>query len=536
MITSTYLKDTFVQMAGTSMASPVVAGSAVLIHQALDALGRSSQANQTFILKLMQTTGATIVDSETAADNVTNSGLSYKRLNLYAAISSLATVTAKPPTLAAIPNQTITAGMPLTVTLVAGSFDGGVVTFSDQVANYSPAYQLGLQLGLSYAGSYFLSSIGKNEKWLIGANSQWYCLLPDGSLYRWVSNPTLTLVPANLVAPLTPALYNDPTQLWTAPVTTPPPVTSSFAGNQLTLKCDPSFLGSFKVTVTASEGGAGVSQSFIVTVGHRPPTLGAIAAQTVTHGTSLILNLTESDPDGHALTTSAQTITTSQQGSSPPPVAFTISGNQLVVKPPAGFLGTFTVQVTVNDGFGSAMQTFTVTTTNTPPVLGNLSVQSQSSTTLVANVAATDADGDNLTLAAQIVPSSSQIYNLDQQYGFTYTGNYFTNAWGGNEKWLKGKNGQWYCLLPNGELRLAQNNLAYTLQPGNLIATLDPSVYVDPSLLWNAKAPSTPQVTVALQGSKLTVTALNGYHGSFYIEIAASDGFTTTKKTYFITI
>ncbi len=442
MITSTYLNDTFVQMAGTSMASPVVAGSAVLIHEALDALGRSSQASQSFILKLMQTTGATIVDSETAADNVTNSGLRYKRLNLYAAISSLATVPSKPPTLATIPNQTMTAGVPLSITLAAGTSDGGVVTFSDQVANYSPAYQLGLQLGLSYAGSYFLSSIGKNEKWIIGANSQWYCLLPDGSLYRWVSNATLTLSPANLVATLTPAIYNDPTQLWTASATAPPPVTSTFAGNQLTLKCDPSFLGSFKVTVSASEGGASVSQSFIVTVSHP----------------------------------------------------------------------------------------------NTPPVLGNLAIQSQTSTTLVANVAASDADGNNLTLSAQAIPLSSQLYNLEQQYGFTYTGNYFTNIWGGNEKWLKGKNGQWYCLLPNGELRVAQNNLAYTLQPGNLIAMLDPFVYGDPSLLWNAKAPSTPQVTVALQGSKLTVTSLNGYHGSFYVEIAVSDGFTTTKKTYFVTI
>ena len=70
MITSTYLHNTFMQMAGTSMASPVVAGSAVLMHQALDALGHSGQANQDTILSLMQSTGVTIVDKETAADKL----------------------------------------------------------------------------------------------------------------------------------------------------------------------------------------------------------------------------------------------------------------------------------------------------------------------------------------------------------------------------------------------------------------------------------------------------------------------------------
>src|ERR1035438_8627351 len=60
MVTSTYLNNTFQEMAGTSMAAPVVAGAAVLIHQEMDALHLT--ANETTILGVMQKTGVTLVD------------------------------------------------------------------------------------------------------------------------------------------------------------------------------------------------------------------------------------------------------------------------------------------------------------------------------------------------------------------------------------------------------------------------------------------------------------------------------------------
>src|SRR5439155_5173887 len=59
MITSTYLKNAFQAMAGTSMASPVIAGASVIIHQAMDALHLT--ANQNTILALMKTTGVSSV-------------------------------------------------------------------------------------------------------------------------------------------------------------------------------------------------------------------------------------------------------------------------------------------------------------------------------------------------------------------------------------------------------------------------------------------------------------------------------------------
>ena len=66
IITSTYLNNTFKAMAGTSMASPVVAGASILIHQAMDSLHLT--ANQDTILSLMKKTGVNVVDGDDEDD------------------------------------------------------------------------------------------------------------------------------------------------------------------------------------------------------------------------------------------------------------------------------------------------------------------------------------------------------------------------------------------------------------------------------------------------------------------------------------
>lgn len=96
-VTSTYLNGGYATMAGTSMAAPVIAAASVLIHQALDSTGHSAQANQDYIFNLMRSTGVTIVDANSSADNVTNTGLSFKRVDLFSALSAIQPATPPAP-------------------------------------------------------------------------------------------------------------------------------------------------------------------------------------------------------------------------------------------------------------------------------------------------------------------------------------------------------------------------------------------------------------------------------------------------------
>lgn len=89
MLISTYLGNSWSQMAGTSMATPVIAGAAALLHQVIDAAGTPQNGNQDYIYNLMRQTGVTVVDNGGSADNVVNTGLSFKRLDIFAAMQSV---------------------------------------------------------------------------------------------------------------------------------------------------------------------------------------------------------------------------------------------------------------------------------------------------------------------------------------------------------------------------------------------------------------------------------------------------------------
>src|SRR5204863_103746 len=73
-----------------------------------------------------------------------------------------------------------------------------------------------------------------------------------------------------------------------------------------------------------------------------------------------------------------------------------------------------------------------------------------------------------------------------------YIGTYYTNLMGVNDKWIYSAGGQWYCLLPGGELRRWAGSWPATLESAALVATLGDSYYTDPSLLWNAQPAFSP--------------------------------------------
>jgi hypothetical protein len=65
-------------------------------------------------------------------------------------------------------------------------------------------------LGLQFPGSYIENWGGAGEKWLLGANNQWYFIKPGGELRRWDGSPSAT---GTLIAHLAPIFWLRPALL-----------------------------------------------------------------------------------------------------------------------------------------------------------------------------------------------------------------------------------------------------------------------------------------------------------------------------------
>ncbi len=524
-INSTWNDGGYATLGGTSMAAGVVTGAAVLLHQALDAQGQHARTDEMDMLHIFQQTGVPVADNAKTATNEPTTGLVFPRLDLLAALNAVV----HPPTLAPIADQSLPLGGTLAVPLVATAPANLPVTYSVSViSTTSTAYQLKQSLGLTYAGSYYLNLQGANEKWLTSTNGTWYCLLPSGELRRWSGTMAATLQPAAIVGTLDNSDYQDPSKLWNASPLTTAPVSLSVNGNQLTIHATSPFIGSFIVQVTVSDGMLSTSRAFLVNEKNNPPALAAISTQTVTHGHPAVVTLNGSDPDNQVLQYAAQVVGAA-------PAALAVNGNQLTITTPPSYVGSFTVQATVTDGSATAVRTFTVNVTDTPPTLATIPVQTLAlgQTSLTATLPGSDADGDALSYSAQVLTPDAGLYQLNQKLHLhLYNGSYQTNLTGMNEKWLVGADGTWYGLLPNGNLYRWAGSAAATFQPASLIASLGPTVYTEPRLLWQAQPPQPPAITLSAQGGRLIVQRPVGLVGVFFVQVTVSDGVSSATQTF----
>jgi hypothetical protein len=79
-------------------------------------------------------------------------------------------------------------------------------------------------------------------------------------------------------------------------------------------------------------------------------------------------------------------------------------------------------------------------------------------------------------------------YQLDQQLGLQFTGNYFQNWGGANEKWMRAADSSWYFVTPQGQL--FHWNGQRDLATSTLTAMLSANYHANPGLLHNATPPA----------------------------------------------
>lgn len=551
MITSTYLGGQYRAMAGTSMASPVIAGSAAMIRQALDQAGKGGLANEDYILGIMRSTGVRVIDGDDENDNVPNTGWAFQRINLAAAMQAAGVPMPPPnaaPVIGAIGTQTLAPGASTVVNIPASDPNNDPITYSVRVfglpADPGLAYRLKTSLGLWAMGSYYQNTFGMNEKWLAGGPGLYYVVLPNGEFRQFAGTAAGTMAAANLLGTLETKYYDDPALILSAQPGAVNPIAVSLAGNQITITSTAAATGSYQVEVTASDGKLTSATTFTVTFTgpvtppppvNRAPVWTTIPDRTVTRQQrSLVVPLTASDPEGKTLTYTAK-------ASGATGVAISVSGSQLTLSLPAGLSGSFTVDLTASDGALSATTSFRVTITNSAPTLSVPATVTAAvgATSVVIPVNAADPDGDPVAIAAKVTSTgegSSLAYQLKTTYNLAFAGSYFTNAYGLGEKWLKSADGlSFYCLLPNGELHKFNGSVADMTKPSTLLATLDSSFHADPSKLWNATPPSSPKATATVSNGQVIVTLAGPARGSVSVEITVSDGLQTVTRTVVVT-
>lgn len=157
-----------------------------------------------------------------------------------------------------IADQVATSGMPLYVELSTVDADGQELVYTVQVLG-DELLTLDNEHGFWSGGNYYDNYLGQNERWIRDSDNQWHYLLPNGELHRWDGS----FDTSPLIADLDSEVYDDPSLL-TDPQATP--VTATIENGVLVITAAESYVGNVQIRVTASDGFAQTSTTFLVNV------------------------------------------------------------------------------------------------------------------------------------------------------------------------------------------------------------------------------------------------------------------------------
>ena len=225
----------------------------------------------------------------------------------------------------------------------------------------------------------------------------------------------------------------------------------------------------------------------------------------------------------------------------------------LQVTAPLNYIGPVNVTVSATDGFATSSISFPLTVTNSPPKFNTIGTPTVSGGIPVLNVppsqptftvrladpapggySLTDLDDGiaAVTLDGSAVyasNSASIAYELAQTYALYFTGNYFQNSAGLNEKWVRSlTTGVWYIIQPSGAFSVWNGGKSFTQ-----LAMLDNSYWVNPTNLVQAPQPPALVNNISIDDVNHFVTLTTA--AQEVVQISAFDGQATTTQFFNMT-
>lgn len=312
----------------------------------------------------------------------------------------------------------------------------------------------------------------------------------------------------------------------------------SVDGRKLKINPASGYVGQFAVTARVTDGMLSASRSFVVTWSNSAPTVSPIANQRMFYkNDKLQVGIAASDPNNDKLTLSAKVI----QGGS---LQLSFDNNNLIIDPPVLTQGVYQIEVSASDGKMSSARQFIFESYNTAPAISAISDQriGLQKKSLTIPISVSDADGDELSVAANIVTSLNQqigvqaskseiILTSSSPFNKDFSVNVSVSD--GNKSANTNFNVKINNIPP--ELTFIEDQYLQPMLEDQRVVTLKATDADNDSLTYKAShvaAKNADIASISISGNMLTVNPVDKYLGSFPVLVEVSDGTATDTQVF----